>query len=54
MIEGNRLEPNQIEAVLKHAGHFPGRARGEGEYSTSGIMGIKKGDLNGTYGSNSP
>jgi Fic family protein len=30
-IEGNRLEPNQIEAVLKHEGHFPGRTRDEGE-----------------------
>ena len=25
MIEGNRLQPHQIEDVLKHEGHFPGR-----------------------------
>ena len=31
MIEGNRLHPNQIEVVLKHAGHFPGRERDEHE-----------------------
>lgn len=31
MIEGNRLEPNQIETVLKHEGHFPGRERDERE-----------------------
>jgi Fic family protein len=31
MIEGNRLEPGQIEAVLKHEGHFPGRERDEQE-----------------------
>lgn len=31
MIEGNRLEMGQIEAVLKHEGHFPGRERDEGE-----------------------
>lgn len=31
MIEGNRLEPKEIEAVLKHEGHFPGRARDECE-----------------------
>ncbi len=31
MIEGNRLEPNQIEEVLKHEGHFPGRERDEHE-----------------------
>src|SRR5271156_461191 len=31
MIEGNRLEPNQIEKVLKHKGHFPGRERDEKE-----------------------
>lgn len=31
MIEGNRLDPNQIEAVLKHQGHFPGRERDERE-----------------------
>jgi hypothetical protein len=29
MIEGNRLQPDQIEAVLKHEGHFPGRKRDE-------------------------
>ena len=31
MIEGNRLDTNQIETVLKHEGHFPGRERDEGE-----------------------
>lgn len=31
MIEGNRLEPNQVETVLKHEGHFPGRERDENE-----------------------
>lgn len=31
MIEGNRLAPQQIEAVLKHEGHFPGRERDEHE-----------------------
>jgi Fic family protein len=31
MIEGNRLDPSQIEEVLKHEGHFPGRERDEGE-----------------------
>lgn len=31
MIEGNRLVPDQIEAVLKHEGHFPGRERDEHE-----------------------
>jgi len=31
MIEGNRLQPNQIEKVLKHEGHFPGRERDENE-----------------------
>lgn len=31
MIEGNRLVPEQIEAVLKHKGHFPGREREEHE-----------------------
>ncbi len=31
MIEGNRLEPEQIEQVLKHEGHFPGRNRDEDE-----------------------
>ena len=31
MIEGNRLEPKQIEKVLKHEGHFPGRERDEHE-----------------------
>lgn len=30
-IEGNRLEPGQIEEVLKHEGHFPGRERDEHE-----------------------
>ncbi len=31
MIEGNKLDPNQIEEVLKHEGHFPGRERDERE-----------------------
>jgi len=31
MIEGNRLDPDQIEEVLKHEGHFPGRERDERE-----------------------
>lgn len=31
MIEGNRLDPNQVEVVLKHHGHFPGRERDEHE-----------------------
>lgn len=31
MIEGNRLEPNQIVTVLKYQGHFPGRERDEHE-----------------------
>jgi Fic family protein len=31
MIEGNRLDSGQIEAVLKHEGHFPGRERDERE-----------------------
>ena len=31
MIEGNRLDPQQIEAVLQHEGHFPGRERDEYE-----------------------
>lgn len=31
MIEGNRLDPEQVEHVLKHEGHFPGRERDEGE-----------------------
>jgi Fic family protein len=31
MIEGNRLVPNQIEVILKHEGHFPGRERDEHE-----------------------
>lgn len=31
MIEGNRLDPAQINAVLKHVGHFPGREREEQE-----------------------
>lgn len=31
MIEGNRLEPDQIAVVLKHEGHFPGRERDEHE-----------------------
>lgn len=29
MIEGNRLGPDQIEKVLKHRSHFPGRERDE-------------------------
>src|SRR5690242_13428750 len=31
MIEGNRLQPDQIQAVLKYEGHFPGREREEHE-----------------------
>ena len=31
MIEGNRLDPDQIEGILKHEGHFPGRERDEHE-----------------------
>ncbi len=31
MIEGNRLEPDQIKAVLTHKGHFPGKERDEQE-----------------------
>lgn len=31
MIEGNRLNPDQVEVVLKHQGHFPGRERDEHE-----------------------
>lgn len=31
MIEGNKLSPQQIEEVLKHQGHFPGRERDERE-----------------------
>lgn len=31
MIEGNRLTCEQVEEVLKHKGHFPGRERDEKE-----------------------
>lgn len=31
MIEGNRLDQAQVKKVLKHDGHFPGRARDEQE-----------------------
>lgn len=31
MIEGNRLEPEQIRQVIEHKGHFPGRERDEQE-----------------------
>lgn len=31
MIEGNRLDPDQVKIVLKHEGHFPGRERDEYE-----------------------
>lgn len=31
MIEGNRLDPNQVKEVLKHQGHFAGRERDENE-----------------------
>ena len=31
MIEGNVLSPDQIQIVLKHEGHFPGRGRDEKE-----------------------
>ena len=30
-IEGNQLDPDQVEKVLKHKGHFPGRERDEQE-----------------------
>lgn len=31
MVEGNKLDPHQVEEVLKHQGHFPGRERDENE-----------------------
>jgi hypothetical protein len=31
MIEGNRLDPNQVEVILKHQDHFPGLERDEHE-----------------------
>lgn len=31
MIEGNRLDPAQIDVILKHDGHFPGHERDENE-----------------------
>ena len=31
MIEGNRLDTNQVQEVIKHKGHFPGRERDERE-----------------------
>lgn len=31
MIEGNRLNPEQIKDVIQHKGHFPGRERDENE-----------------------
>ncbi len=31
MIEGNRLNPDQVEEVLTHKNHFPGRERDESE-----------------------
>jgi Fic family protein len=31
MIEGNRLDPDQVEVIVKHQGHFPGRERDEHE-----------------------
>ncbi|MGE0206688.1 MAG: Fic family protein [Candidatus Babeliales bacterium] len=31
MIEGNRLNPDQIKEVIEHKGHFPGRERDEHE-----------------------
>ena len=31
MIEGNQLEPNQVQKIIKHEGHFPGREREEHE-----------------------
>jgi Fic family protein len=31
MIEGNRLDSDQIKVILKHEGHFPGRERDEHE-----------------------
>lgn len=31
MIEGNQLDPHQIDTIVKHKGHFPGREREEHE-----------------------
>src|SRR5579863_9564538 len=31
MIEGNMLDIAQVEEVVKHKGHFPGKERDEGE-----------------------
>src|ERR1700738_3931626 len=31
MIEGNRLQPDEIRSVIEHQGHFPGRERDEHE-----------------------
>jgi Fic family protein len=31
MIEGNRLNPDQIKEIIEHKGHFPGRERDERE-----------------------
>lgn len=31
MIEGNRLEPDEVREVIEHEGHFPGRKRDENE-----------------------
>ncbi|MBT3394219.1 MAG: Fic family protein [Waddliaceae bacterium] len=31
MIEGNRLQPNEVKNVIEHKGHFPGRERDERE-----------------------
>lgn len=31
MIEGNRLDPEEVEDVIQHQGHFPGRERDEKE-----------------------
>lgn len=30
-IEGNRLDPEQVEEVVKHEGHFPGKDRDQAE-----------------------
>lgn len=31
MMEGNRLDPEEVEDVIQHQGHFPGRERDEKE-----------------------
>ena len=44
MIEGNALGPKEIEKVLKHKGHFPGREREEHEVKGyySALMQVEK------------